>query len=257
MTQLFLGLMERDAGLQFLESYGEEWPALRPVADDLLAWTGLHPYLLDRLAYALDDAQGRLAPGQELGPEHLPLIRMRLAEHARPLFLSLWQESQSPPARVNMRTLMALLEQLLQAPVPIDPASDEQTAELNWLINQAVVVYGSRGYQLASPLFADFLSGRIGAAANGRLRRVAPDGGDSPFINSLTKTENALLRYFQANSNAIISPEELLAARVEPAGRFAAPCARGHPPPAFAPGRSDAASWRHSERARPRLPLRA
>jgi hypothetical protein len=211
MTQLFVGLMEEEAGLHFLTSYLGRWPRLESVTTELVAMTGLHPYLLDRLAYALEDTQGRLAQGQILAAEHLPLIRMRLAEHARPLFMSLWQELQSPPQRVNVRILMPLLDDMLRSPVPIDETSDDQATELNWLINQAVVVYGAQGYELSCPLFADFLRKRVGASSGPRMRRTGVASSDSRFASSLTKTESALLHYFQENSNEVLSPEELLA----------------------------------------------
>ena len=236
MAQLFLGLMDPAAARTWTESYLEDFAGLLPASDHLAEMTGMHPFLLDRLGYTLDDVQGLLAPGQTLGPEHVPMIRMRLAEHGRPLFVTLWQGLQSPPPRVNVRALLPVVERLLREPLPLEEVEDEQSSPLNWLINQAVIVYGSRGYQFACPLFAEFLSRRISAEASGRMRRMATDGRESPFLNSLTKTENALLRYFQANSNTVISPEELLADVWNRPDASAAACAGGDSPPASTPG---------------------
>jgi hypothetical protein len=135
---------------------------------------------------------------------------MRLAEHGRPLFVTLWRQMQTPPHRVNLRIMMPLLERLLTSPLPIDETTTEQSPALNWLINQAIVVYGIDGYRFACPLFAEFLSRRIGADSAVRTRGAEADHGGSPFLNNLTKTENALLHYFQTNSNTVISSEQLL-----------------------------------------------
>lgn len=211
MTQLFLGLVTPAASEEWIRSYCHDYPALEPATAELVQMTGYHPFLIERLGYILADAQEMLMSGQQLGPEHLPLIRMRLSEHGRQLFVLLWQRLQTPPRRVNVRTLMPLLERLLQEPLPIEEVSPAQSPALNWLINQAVVVYGDRGYQFASPLFAEFLNRRIGSGANAPVRSASADRGDSPFLDSLTKTESALLRYFQSNSNTVISSEQLLA----------------------------------------------
>jgi hypothetical protein len=211
MTQVFIGLMEPDAADLWARSYCRDYPALTPVCADLLEMTGYHPFLLDRLGYILSDAQNMLTRRQQLGPEHLPLIRMRLAEHGRLLFVTLWRRLQSPPRRVDIRVVMLLLERLLSGPLPLDEVASEQSPTLNWLINQAIVVYGSRGYRLSCPLFGELLETRVGAGTAAQARSRVVDRGDSPFLNSLTKTEGALLRYFQTHSNTVVSPEQLLA----------------------------------------------
>ena len=211
MTQLFIGLIEPEAGERWVHSYCREHPALAPIADRLLEMTGHHPFLLQRLGDILADAQHMLTRGQQLGPEHLPLIRLRLSEHGRLLFVTQWQRLQTPPRRVNVREVMTLLERLLAAPVPIDEVKDEHFSPLNWLINQAIVVYGSSGYRISCALFAEFLGRRIGAGASTRPRSLEAERSDSPFLTSLTKTESALLRYFQDRSNAVVSSQDLLA----------------------------------------------
>ena len=210
MTQLFVGLIEPDAAEQWAQSYCREYPALTPVCGELLEMTGYHPFLLHRLGDILADAHYTLMRQQQLGPEHLPLIRLRLSEHGRLLFVTLWRRLQTPPRRVNVRDVMSLLERLLASPLPIDEVAGEQFSALNWLINQAIVVYGNQGYQISCSLFAEFLSRRVGAAAGARHRSADADRSDSPFLTSLTKTEGVLLRYFQAHINTVVSSEELL-----------------------------------------------
>jgi DNA-binding response OmpR family regulator len=76
-----------------------------------------------------------------------------------------------------------------------------------------MVAYGEHGYRLFSPLFRDFLATRLSAATNGdRPRAVvsSPLVEDDPIYERLTKTEAALLRYFRANSETIVTPEQLL-----------------------------------------------
>ena len=211
MTQIFVGLIEPEAALSWVRSYGEAYPAILPVCDDLLELTGSHPFLLHRLGDILAEAQTMLASRQQLGPEHLPLIRLRLAEHGRLLFVTLWRRLQAPPLRVENRTIMALLERQLASPLPLDEVAQDQFASLNWLINQAMVMYGNRGYQLFSTLFAEFLSTRIGAAAATRIDAGGANRSNAPFFDGLTKTESALLRYFQSHGSEVVSTEQLLA----------------------------------------------
>lgn len=210
MTQLFVGLIEPEAALRWVHSYCEAYPAILPVCDDLLEMTGSHPFLLHRLGDILAEAETMLASRQQLGPVHLPLIRLRLAEHGRLLFATLWRRLQAPPPRIAARSVTALLERLLAAPLPLNEVAQDQFAPLNWLINQAMVIYGPEGYQLFSSLFADFLATRVGQAGTSRADTGA-GRANAPFFDSLTKTENTLLRYFQSHSNEVVSSEQLLA----------------------------------------------
>ena len=96
-------------------------------------------------------------------------------------------------------------------PLPaVNEVAQDQFAPLNWLINQAMVIYGPEGYQLFSSLFADFLATRVGQAGTSRADTGA-GRANAPFFDSLTKTENTLLRYFQSHSNEVVSSEQLLA----------------------------------------------
>ncbi len=210
MTQIFIGLIEPEAALRWAYAYCEAYPALVPVCDDLLEMTGSHPFLLDRLGDILAEAQTMLAARQQLGPQHLPLIRLRLAEHGRLLFVTLWRRLQAPPPRIENRTILALLERLLAAPLPLDEVTPEQFASLNWLINQAIVIYGSRGYQIFSTLFAEFLATRVGPTAAPRIDAGGAQRPNATFFDGLTKTESALLRYFQSHGNQIVSSDQLL-----------------------------------------------
>ena len=207
LTPLSVGLMNPTVVSAWVDSLCPQ--KLLPVIAELAEMTGMHPFLLGRLGYTLAGIQEMVTPGQTLNPEHLPLIRMRLYEQGRQLFMRTWQDLQDPPRRVDLRTLMSLLERLLHAPIRGDEVTGEQTPVLNWLIDQTVVVYGESGYKMACPLFVDFLDRRIGAQA--RASRPSVDGVTSPLLDSLTKTENALLRYFQKHSNVVVSTDDLLA----------------------------------------------
>jgi hypothetical protein len=210
MTQLFVGLIETEAALRWVHAYCAAYPNILPACDDLLELTGCHPFLLHRLGDILAEVQTMLASRQPLGAEHLPLIRLRLAEHGRLLFATLWRRLQAPPPRIEPAAVMALLGRLLAAPLPLNEVTQEQFAPLNWLINQAMVIYGAPGYQLFSSLFAEFLRVRAGdAAATGAAGNA--NRGQALFFDSLTKTESALLRYFQTHKHEVVSPEQLLA----------------------------------------------
>ncbi len=128
----------------------------------LLRLTGSHPFLLLRMGDILAEVQLVLPPGQTLGPEHLPLIRLRLAEHGRLLFVTLWHNLQKPPPRIAPPILMGLLERLVAHEFPFDQVAREDIPTLNWLINQAMVICDARGYALFSPLFTEFLANRMG-----------------------------------------------------------------------------------------------
>ena len=76
-----------------------------------------------------------------------------------------------------------------------------------------MVAYGEDGYRLFSPLFQEFLAIRLDVAPNGSVpTAILPHSmsDDDPIYEQLTKTEAALLRYFRANSQTIVTPEQLL-----------------------------------------------
>jgi hypothetical protein len=155
-----------------------------------------------------------------LGPEHLPLIRLRLAEHGRLLFVTLWRNLQNAPARIDPKILMGLLERLVAHDLPFDQVAREHIPTLNWLINQAMVICDTRGYALFSPLFTEFLANRL-EAVTAQATMPGPSPArlparlampDAPIYEELTKTEGALLRYFQMHPHEVVSPEDLLLA---------------------------------------------
>jgi hypothetical protein len=228
MTQLFLGILEPDAARRWLDAYGTTYPAVDAILDDLLRLTGSHPFLILRMGDILAEVQLVLPPGHTLGAEHLPLIRLRLAEHGRLLFVTLWRNLQNPPMRIATPILKSLLERLVAHDLPFDQVTREEIPTLNWLINQAMVICDVKGYALFSPIFTEFLANRMATVAQPAPQaapvqpspaavRAAPRPSsislplDAPIYDQLTKIEGVLLRYFQAHANEVVSPEELLA----------------------------------------------
>lgn len=233
MTQLFLGILETDAARRWLEAYGAVYPAVDAISDDLLKLTGCHPFLLLRVDDILAEVQLVLAPGQPLGPEHLPLIRLRLAEHGRLLFVTMWRTLQKPPTRIIQSILMGVVERLVARELSFDHVAREEIPTLNWLINQAMVLGDARGYALFSPLFTEFLANRMAMAAlatnMSNMASVAAPANTlaaptsipaatqpqylfhAPIYEQLTKIEGVLLRYFQTRPNEVIGSDQLLA----------------------------------------------
>jgi hypothetical protein len=216
MTQLFIGLLDPVAASRWLLSYGAHYPAVDAITKDLLKLTGSHPFLLLRMDDILAEVQLVLTPGQTLGPEHLPLIRLRLAEHGRLLFVMLWRTLQNPPRRIDYQIVMGLMERLVAHNLPLDQVAREHIPTLNWLINQAIVVCDARGYELFSPLFTEFLANRLATESPPTPANLPSSVSssllfpDEPIYDHLTKIEGMLLRYFQMHEDAVISAEELL-----------------------------------------------
>lgn len=208
MTQLFIGLLEPEAARRWLAAYRDRFPVVAALCEPLLALTGNHPFLLHRIGDILTEVQLMLGPGETLSAEHLPLVRLRLAEHGRLLFTTLWRTLQHPPRRIDQTLLTALVERLLKGDLGINQLAREQIPALNWLINQAMVMYGAKGYCLFSPLFAEFIAPRLNVTPP-TPRAAPPDEGD--IYDRLPKIEAALLRYFRSHSHQVISPEQLLA----------------------------------------------
>ena len=212
MHQLFLGLLDADSARKWIHAFAAITPGVKALAGPLLELSGNHPFLLKRLGDSLYDLQQLLPPGVELALEHLPLLRLRLAEHGRLLFETSWRALQDPPARIRSEVVDALLRRLLVGLVPLESVPMEQAGALNWLINQAVVVCcvtpDASGYELFSPLFKEYLARRLQAPA------VSRDlvGETTAFLpaDQLTKTELSLMRYFQARPHQVVSPEQLL-----------------------------------------------
>ncbi len=210
MTQLFLSLMEPEAAQKWLAAYAEHFPGIETMVPELLELTGPHPFLLGRIGDIFTEVEQMLPPGQMVDRAHLPLLRLRLAEHGRLLFETCWNKIRKPPRRLEGSAIQALLKRLLKAPLQIQEVRAEQFPALNWLINQAMVAYTNAGYRLFSPLFGEFLSARL-AEHPTPAAPPAPRLETVPIYDRLTKIEAALLRYFEARPHQIIPPEQLLA----------------------------------------------
>jgi hypothetical protein len=242
MTPLLMKLLSPEAARLWLQAYARERPSLQPILGDLAKLTATHPFLLRRLGDSLVEVAGMIPAGEEVGAEHLPLIRLRLAEQGRLLFENLWRRLQNPPEQIQRPVLTSLLHQLVAGSVSLDEVRPEERATLNWLINQSMVTCcaGGKGlgYDLFSPLFTEYLAERLpqmqpgGAARGGRAN---PSGAraatgatrdreglaseqksvaaqiDPAFLDGLTRIEAALYEYFVANAGRIIPPDELLA----------------------------------------------
>ncbi len=226
MTQLFLGLLEPNVAREWVLSYADEFPIVRELADDLVALTGQHPFLLRRLGEILLEVRQMLPPDVGDGALLLPLLRLRLAEHGRLLFETIWRRLQNLPPRLQPTAVQALMRRLARGGLPLAEVPLEQTSALNWLINQAVVTCCSAppqsGYQLFTPLFTEFLVRRLeqsertaaeeSTAAGHGLPPAGANGATTPGIDldQFTKIEASLLRYFQAHQNETIPTEQLL-----------------------------------------------
>jgi hypothetical protein len=227
MTQVFIGLVEMEVARRWVEEQLETAPALLPATDSLLEITGNHPYLLRMIEDILVEVREMLPSHVEIGPEHLPLMQLRMAEHGRQLFETFWRRMQAPPQRVKPPVLMSLLQRMVRHPIQLANATREETSTLNWLINQGMVIYSAAGrtagYEFFSPLFADFLAERLApttapaqnsGAANGNAMMPHPRPApmlEPAFLGGLTRIEANLLAYLQAHSSEVISPETLLA----------------------------------------------
>ena len=104
MTQLFLGLLEPNVAREWVLSYADEFPIVAELADDLVALTGQHPFLLRRLGEILIEVRQMLPPDAGDGALLLPLLRLRLAEHGRLLFETIWRRLQNLPAAPAARS---------------------------------------------------------------------------------------------------------------------------------------------------------
>ena len=227
MTQLFLGLLEPNVAREWVLSYADEFPIARELADELVALTGQHPFLLRRLGEILIEVRQMLPPDTGDGALLLPLLRLRLAEHGRLLFETIWRRLQNLPSRLQPAAVEALMRRLARGGLPLADVPMEQTSALNWLINQAVVTCcntpAQSGYQLFTPLFTEFLVRRLEQSDRTAAEETAADHGPSPAaggggssahgmdLDQFTKIEASLLRYFQAHQHETVSTEQLLA----------------------------------------------
>ena len=110
-----------------------------------------------------------------------------------------------------------LLRRLLAGAVPLTDIPLEHAATLNWLINQAIVICCVRpkqsGYQFFTPLFAEFAARRLATVSEVKppVQALPPASVLSAAeLEQFTKTEAALLRYFQMHQNETVSVDQLL-----------------------------------------------
>jgi hypothetical protein len=212
LAPLFLTLLDSQAADCWLAGYSAQWPPLAESQPVLRQLTGCHPFLLHKLRDSLEEVQQMLPPGQPLGTLHLPLVRLRLAEYGRLLFLAQTEALQTA-ALGDARTLVG---QLQKHPVAASAVSAEQLPALNWLINQALVRYyedeGTVSYALYSSLFAEFLQRPAApsvVSASVPVTRTEPLA-ELPLYDDLTKIEATLLRYFFNHREMVIPTEQLL-----------------------------------------------
>ncbi len=216
MTQLFLGLLDQPAARTWILSYADEFNGVADLADALVDLTGMHPFLLRRLGDILLEVREMGVGGGPLGPEHLPLLRLRLAEHGRLVFETSYRRLQRLPPRIRPESVNKLVATMLAGAVPLTGIQPEDSAALNWMINQAMVICCVRGhdsgYQFFTPLFTEYLARRMGSEPAPKPE-PAPASVTLPeaALDQLTKTEAALLRYFKAHENQVVSTEQLLA----------------------------------------------
>ena len=119
LTQLFVGTLEPAAAAAWLADLATQTPGLDSLQAILLELTGAHPFLLHCVAPVLAEVEHYLAPGEMISEGHGALIRLRLAEHARPLFARQWLQLQTPPEPLEAAVIFELLTRLTQ-PTPGD-----------------------------------------------------------------------------------------------------------------------------------------
>jgi hypothetical protein len=195
-------------------SYAAEFPGVESLADALGELTGMHPFLLRRLGDILLEVREMIVGGATLSAAHLPLLRLRLAEHGRLVFETNFRRLQHPPARIRSESIDKLIRTLVAGSLPIASVQMEDNAALNWLINQAMVLCCVRGqtsgYELFTPLFAEYLARRLHTAP-AVSPQPQPAALPDELLDQFSKTEAALLRYFKTHPNEVISTEQLLA----------------------------------------------
>ncbi|GEM_PF-767745 len=211
MHQIFLGLIDKETALPWLRKLVEnqvQGQAEKHV-EELWEWTGGHPFLLARVADVLQDVMARWFGG--VFPSDL--IRLRLAEHSRFVFNTLAKKIRE--AAQDQTTPVLALQEVVRRLVDSEKGTTRfelprHGPALNWLINQALVIYDSEGYRLFSPLFREYL--RTHWPFTQEEAQVALEGEDMErFLNRLTPKEGALLRYFIAHPDEVIPTEQLLA----------------------------------------------
>ncbi len=218
MTQVFLGLLETAAARNWVLSYGEDFPGVSQFVDELLDLTGMHPFLLRKLGDSLLEVR-QMLPGVAAPGASPPASLAAAAGRAWAAFVrDQLAASAAAAAQSTTETIQRLLRRLTQGVLPLADLTMEQAAALNWLINQAMVTCcltpGPSGYQIFTPLFAEYLAGRLGQE-NGNAP-VAQPQPPAPVLTAaeldqFTKIEASLLRYFQSHPNETVTVDQLLA----------------------------------------------
>jgi hypothetical protein len=213
-TQLFLGLMEAEAAEQWLAYHLGRNEMARDIQSSLLTSSGRHPYLLHKVGECLAEMEPVLPSDRVWRAEHLPFLRLRLAEHGRPLFLAQWELFTKPPPGIAADGVALLVERLRQGPLPVDETPGSWLPALNWLINQALVTYcwdeSGPAYAFFSPLLLDFLA-YMSPIMTGAPSPAPTAKVDPAVYQDLTKIEATLLRYFEQHSQRVVSTDQLLA----------------------------------------------
>ncbi len=152
MTQLFVGLIETEAALHWVHAYCAAYPDILPACDDLLELTGCHPFLLHRLGDILAEVQTMLASRQPLG-------RAYAADPAAAggagfrcssppcgdgfffffFFFFFCKPAPCASSRPSWRCWVACSPRAAAA----QRSDPRAVRSLNWLINQAMVIYGA------------------------------------------------------------------------------------------------------------------
>ena len=92
MHQHFVGLLEPAAARPWIDAYDEQFLLTADVNENLLELTGGHPFLLARINDILMEIQPLAANGERINKSHLPVIRLRLAEHGPRLIEMNWRK---------------------------------------------------------------------------------------------------------------------------------------------------------------------
>ena len=210
MHQHFIGLLEPSFAREWVDKYSERLPFTPDVKEVLLELAGGHPFLLARINDIVVEMQPFVSENQQINEQHLPLIRLRLAEHGRPLFDTIWRKLQQKKGKAAL----PLVKQLINNPITMGQVPLEQISELNWLINQAIVIYNHNSYYLFSPLLQSYLVDILELEPSQAATVLSPKQDTAHyqnFISSLPPKEADLLRYFQAHNNQVIGFDQLLA----------------------------------------------
>lgn len=207
MHQHFIGLLEPEGAQSWIGAYRDRIGMSPQVSSQLLQMSGGHPFLLARVNDILVETKALMPDIAEISEEQLPLLGLRLAEHGRQLFELNWHKLNEPERTMEK----PLVKQLLKAPIPIGQLPVEQVTSLNWLINQAIVSYQNKSYQLFSPLFQKFLLDKEQKGKFEDTPQATVVQPNRKIYDQLTPKEAELFRYFESNSRVVISVDTLLA----------------------------------------------